>query len=188
VEGTGLGLAVVQQFTSLMGGICGVESSPNEGSLFWVELPKSNGLVENIEIAKDLMQEGNKQINTNQAVILYIEDNSSNIELVNQIIATARPNIKVINGVYGRMAESLALEHKPRLILLDLNLPDMHGSEVFKIIQHNPDIRDIPVVIVSADAMTSQVNKLLEAGAKKYLTKPFEIKDFLKIIDEYTLI
>lgn len=85
------------------------------------------------------------------------------------------------------MAESLALEHKPQLILLDLNLPDMHGSDVFSILQQNKELKEIPVVVVSADAVSSQVNRLLEAGAKQYLTKPFEIKDFLKIIDEYTL-
>lgn len=63
----------------------------------------------------------------------------------------------------------------------------MHGSEVFNIIKHNETLKDIPVVVVSADAMSIQINRLLEEGAKKYLTKPFDIKDFLSIIDEYTL-
>lgn len=187
VEGTGLGLAVVQQYTSLMGGICGVESTPNEGSLFWVEIPKAISPVEMLQISEhDHIVEARVN-NGNDSVVLYIEDNSSNIELVNQIIAATRPNIKIINGVYGKLAESLALENKPSLILLDLNLPDMHGSEVYKILQNNPKLRDIPVVIVSADAMSAQINKLMEAGVKKYLTKPFDVKDFLNIIDEFTL-
>lgn len=187
VEGTGLGLAVVQQYTSLMGGICGVESRPNEGSLFWVEIPKAISPVVMLQISEqDHIVEAGVN-NGKDSVVLYIEDNSSNIDLVNQIIATTRPNIKIINGVYGKMAESLALENDPKLILLDLNLPDIHGSEVFKILQNNPKLREIPVVIVSADAMSAQMNKLMEAGVKKYLTKPFDVKDFLNIIDEYTL-
>ncbi len=63
----------------------------------------------------------------------------------------------------------------------------MHGSEVLKIIKTNEQLKDIPVIVVSADAVSFQVDRLLEAGAKKYLTKPFDIKDFLKIIDEYTI-
>lgn len=188
VEGTGLGLAVVQQYTSLMGGICGVESIPNDGSVFWVELPKTQGLAETIQIKQEHLPDKTELVNIqHQAVVLCIEDNSSNIELVNQIIATTRPNVKIINSIYGRMAESLALEHHPHLILLDLNLPDMHGSEVFNILQQNSKLKNIPVVIVSADAVSLQVNRLLDAGARKYLTKPFDINDFLKIIDEYTM-
>ncbi len=187
VEGTGLGLAVVQQYTSLMGGICGVESVPNEGSVFWVQLPKTIALTETIQITQNHLPDNPERVNRHhQSVVLYIEDNSSNIELVNQIIATTRPHIKIINSVYGRMVESLALEHNPQLILLDLNLPDMHGSEVFNILQHNDKLKGIPVVVVSADALSAQVQRLLEAGAKHYLTKPFDINDFLKIIDEYT--
>lgn len=188
VEGTGLGLAVVQQYTSLMGGICGVESIPNEGSVFWVELPKTQGLAETMQIKEEHFPVKPELVNIqHQAVVLYIEDNSSNIELVNQIIATTRPNVKIINSIYGRMAESLALEHHPHLILLDLNLPDIHGFEVFNILQQNNKLKNIPVVIVSADAVSLQVSRLLEAGARKYLTKPFDINDFLKIIDEYTM-
>lgn len=188
VEGTGLGLAVVQQYTSLMGGICGVDSVPNEGSVFWVELPKTNYLAETIQIKQEHLPDKAELVYMHhQSVVLYIEDNSSNIELVNQIIANARPHVKIINSVYGRMTESLALEHNPQLILLDFNLPDIHGSEVLNILQHNDKLKSIPVVVVSADAVSLQVNRLLEAGAKQYLTKPFEIKDFLKIIDEYTL-
>ncbi len=88
VEGTGLGLAVVQQYTALMGGICGVESIPDEGSVFWIELPKSNSLLDTTEIPEVETPELTALENTIQAVVLYIEDNSSNIELVNQILST----------------------------------------------------------------------------------------------------
>src|SRR3989339_897467 len=97
-----------------------------------------------------------------------------------------RPKIKLVTTVYGKQTLELALEHKPNVILLDLNLPDIHGSEVFEILKLNEIARQIPVIVVSADAMPAQVNKLLEAGVKQYLTKPFDVPAFLQIIDQYT--
>jgi CheY-like chemotaxis protein len=71
------------------------------------------------------------------------------------------------------------------LILLDLNLPDMHGSEVLKQLQSDPVTAAIPVVVLSADATPSQIERLLTAGAKNYLTKPYDIDQFLTVVDEY---
>ena len=69
--------------------------------------------------------------------------------------------------------------------MLDLDLPDMHGSEVLKKLKANKKTKDIPVVIISADAMPQQINKLLESGAKKYITKPIAIHAFLEVVDEW---
>ncbi|WP_295233542.1 PAS domain S-box protein [Sediminibacterium sp.] len=187
VEGTGLGLSVVQQYASLMGGTSGVESRLNEGSTFWVELPKTSSVVEALNVHAQLEQLPVKEKNIEEAVVLYIEDNSSNIELVSQILLAKRPTIKLVTAVYGKQTLKLALEHKPNLILLDLNLPDIHGSEVFEILKLHETARQIPVIVVSADAMPAQVNKLLQAGVKQYLTKPFDVPAFLKIIDQYTV-
>ena len=68
--------------------------------------------------------------------------------------------------------------------MLDLNLPDIDGAEVLKLILANDKTKNIPVVIISADGMQHQVDKLLKAGAKKYLTKPLDITLFLKVTDE----
>lgn len=186
VEGTGLGLSVVQQYATLMGGTCGVESRLNEGSTFWVELPRTSSVAEALNVHAQLEQIPLKEKIIDEAVVLYIEDNSSNIELVTQILLAKRPKVKLITAVYGKQTLELALEHKPNVILLDLNLPDIHGSEVFEILKLNEIASQIPVIIVSADAMPAQVNKLLEAGVKQYLTKPFDVPAFLQIIDQYT--
>jgi CheY-like chemotaxis protein len=85
----------------------------------------------------------------------------------------------------GKQAVKLATEYKPDLILLDLNLPDIHGSEVLKLLLDNELTKNIPVVVISADAMHKQIEKVINAGAKTYLTKPLEVVGFLRIIDEY---
>lgn len=188
VEGTGLGLSVVKQYTNLMGGICGVESTLNKGSVFWIELPKTNSALELVKINEILTDGDLKEIANNEVIVLYIEDNSSNIDLVTQILLTMRPNIKLISSVYGKETIALAHHHRPKLILLDLNLPDIHGADVVELLKKEDQIKDIPVVVVSADAMPSQVSNLLAAGVKQYLTKPFDVSLFLQVIDKYTSI
>jgi DNA-binding response OmpR family regulator len=79
---------------------------------------------------------------------------------------------------------ALAETHGPKLILLDLNLPDIHGSEVLRRVQQNAATTHIPVVVISADATSSQIERLLSAGARNYLTKPFSIERFLAVVDE----
>lgn len=186
VEGTGLGLSVVKQYTILMRGTYGVESKLNEGSIFWIELPKTNSIIELVKIDEILL--GNDKKNTSdQAVVLYIEDNSSNIDLVTQILLAMRPNVKLITSVYGKDTVALAYKYKPNLILLDLNLPDIHGAEVVELLKNEEQIKDIPVVVVSADAMPAQVSNLLAAGVKQYLTKPFDVSLFLQVLDKYTI-
>ncbi|MGZ4967182.1 MAG: response regulator [Chthoniobacterales bacterium] len=79
----------------------------------------------------------------------------------------------------------MAEAHRPKLVLLDLNLPDMHGADVLQRLQQNPATADIPVVVLSANATPSQIERLLSAGARNYLTKPFDIDPFLAVIDEF---
>lgn len=115
--------------------------------------------------------------------VLYIEDNPGNFELVERILED-RPLIKLLQVTRGETGVALAQSHSPKLILLDLNLPDVHGSEVLHRLQENPSTARIPVVVISADATPSQIERLLNAGARNYLTKPFDIPPFLAIIDE----
>ncbi len=121
----------------------------------------------------------------NKGCILYIEDNPTNIELIELILTAYRSGIRLVTHSRGEKTLQLAIKNKPDLIVLDLDLPDMHGSEVLKKLKANKKTKDIPVVIISADAMPQQINKLLESGAKKYITKPIAIHAFLEVVDEW---
>ncbi len=115
--------------------------------------------------------------------VLYIEDDPANFALVQRILEE-RPDVKLVQAARGEIGLALAETQGPKLILLDLNLPDIHGSEVLRRVQQNAATTHIPVVVISADATSSQIERLLSAGARNYLTKPFSIEPFLAVVDE----
>jgi CheY-like chemotaxis protein len=115
--------------------------------------------------------------------VLYIEDDPVNFTLVERILEF-RPTLTLMHARTGANGVELAQTYRPKLILLDLNLPDMHGSEVLRRLQMESQTATVPVVVLSADATPSQIERLLTAGARNYLTKPFDIDPFLAVVDE----
>jgi PAS domain S-box-containing protein len=184
IEGTGLGLAVVKKLTELMYGKLGVTSEVDLGSTFWVEFDFSEPIIRQSK-KSSTASNSNLLTSSNMKTVLYVEDNMPNVELVEQVLESARPNIRLINTIYGEEAIGLATEHSVDLILLDLNLPDIHGSEVLEKIRTNRATKSIPVVVISADAMSKQKELLIQAGANDYLTKPLVLDEFLGVVDKY---
>jgi len=115
--------------------------------------------------------------------LLYIEDNFSNITLVEQMLAE-RPTLELMTAMQGRVGLELARQHSPDLILLDLHLPDVPGWQVLAQLKADHLTREIPVVVISADATQPQIKRLLSGGARAYLTKPLDIPEFFRVIDE----
>lgn len=185
VEGTGLGLTVVKQLLDLMGGRVEVESELNAGSVIKVELPRAADLHESILEEASHLDPDSAKISKDKGAVLYVEDNSSNLGLVEQILTFSPDEIKLVHTAFGAKATALAVEHLPAVILLDLNLPDMHGKEVLKQLKADERTRSIPVIVVSADAMSSQINELIDLRAVGYLTKPLHVQQFLDEIHKY---
>jgi two-component system sensor histidine kinase/response regulator len=181
-EGTGLGLALSKRLVEAMGGTIG-ESAPASGSCFWIEFPLVKGVVDRSDssrIARAQLLTLDGEVKT----LLYIEDNLSNLSLVEHLLGECPP-IKLISAMQGLLGLELALRHKPDLILLDVHLPDIGGAEVLARLRAQQPTRDIPVVVLSADATKSQIDRLLAAGANDYLTKPLDVDRFLKVIEEH---
>lgn len=117
------------------------------------------------------------------ATILYIEDNLSNFELIRHVLAQ-RPQVRLFAAMRGELGIELARRQRPDVILLDLHLPDIRGDEVLRRLREGPDTQDIPVVMISADATTGQAERMIKAGARAYLTKPLDVKQFLTLVDQ----
>ena len=185
IEGTGLGLSVVDKLIELMNGKIGVESTPGIGSTFWIELPQAVHAEFNQEVFSTTLE-----TDENSAVwsgkVLMVEDNQTNLELISELVQTIDPNFELIHTKFGEEVLSLAEVHRPNLILLDLHLPDMHGSEVLKRLKSGSETNKIPVVVVSADASPKTIETLLSLGAEEYVTKPINVSQMIKLIRRYT--
>ncbi len=183
IEGTGIGLALSRRLADVMGGALGVESTPGRGSTFWVEFPVVEGPVDRLERLGEVGDApAAMPVAADRPAILHVEDNLANIQLVERVLAQ-RPGVRLIPAMQGRLGLELARQHHPVLVLLDLNLADVGGEEVLRALRDDPVTATIPVVIISADAMPRQVQRLLSAGATAYLTKPIDVRQLLELVD-----
>jgi PAS domain S-box-containing protein len=179
-EGTGLGLALSKGLVEAMGGAIGMESTPGKGSVFWVELDRAGDPFGLAQVAETRSDFGKRPRPSRTA--LYIEDNLSNLKLI-QGVLERRSEIRLISAMHGRMGLDLAKQHRPDVILLDLQLPDMSGRQILAALKADVATREIPVVVISADATKGQIRELLAAGAFAYLTKPLDVQQFLQVLD-----
>ena len=115
--------------------------------------------------------------------VLYIEDNLANLRLIQKVLA-GRVGIEMLSALSGRAGLALATRRRPDLILLDLHLPDVQGEDVFEALAADESTASIPVVIMSADATRSRIDRLLSRGARAYVTKPVDVDAFLQVIDD----
>jgi CheY-like chemotaxis protein/two-component sensor histidine kinase len=184
VEGTGLGLALSKRLIEAMNGAIGAESEPGVGSRFWIELERVESPVERVIRAggmpfTDEAPGGGRRA----ATILYIEDNLANLSLVEAILAD-EPDIKLLPALQGQLGIDLAIQHRPDLILLDMNLPDVPGFDVLQRLKSDPVTHATPVIVISADATPGNILRARNAGARGYLTKPIDVEEFLQALGD----
>jgi CheY-like chemotaxis protein len=181
IDGTGLGLALSRNLTEAMDGSLGVRSTPGEGSMFWVDLPvcEKPALQADPEPGDSIIAikryEGSR-------TILYVEDVVANVQLVEEVVKR-RPGARLISAMLGGTGLEMAREHRPDLILLDLHLPDLNGTEVLRRLRADARTSRIPVVILSADATKRHLQDVMAAGAIAYLTKPVSVRRLLEVMD-----
>jgi len=182
-EGTGIGLVVTKQLVELMGGTIGVESTVGVGSEFWIDLLRD--VTPQLAAGNAMSSEPalQTQENATPRILLYVEDNPANLMLVEQIIES-HPQVRMLSARDGNLGIALARAHLPDVILMDINLPGIGGIQALKILRKDPATMHIPVVAISANAMPRDIEKGLEAGFFRYLTKPIKINEFMNALDD----
>ena len=116
--------------------------------------------------------------------ILIVEDNDLNMKLFCDLLEAH--DYITIQTRDGMAALELAREHKPDLILMDIQLPEVSGLEVTKWIKEDDELRSIPIVAVTAFAMKGDEEKIREGGCEAYIAKPISVVSFLETVKHYT--
>ncbi|MGD0135398.1 MAG: PAS domain S-box protein, partial [Bryobacteraceae bacterium] len=183
-EGTGIGLVMSKRLVELMGGTIGVASTIGSGSVFWFELNSADVPQLAIEPAMPAaIALAPAQNGVPVRTLLYVEDNPANLKLVEQLIAR-RPDMRLLVATDGDLGVQLARASHPEVILMDINLPGISGIEALKILREDSATAHIPVVALSANAMPRDVEKGMQAGFFRYLTKPIRVNEFMNTLDE----
>jgi CheY-like chemotaxis protein len=186
VEGTGIGLAIVNALVARMGGSIAATSREGEGSEFVLRLPAAAPAAEPPVLRSaaettfaELAALGRRLA---RAEILCIEDNPLNVLLIEELVAL-RPALHLSCEPNGTLGVKRALALRPDLVLVDMQLPDFDGFEVLRRLRAAPETASIPCIALSANAMPQHISRALDAGFAAYWTKPLDIDAFLASLD-----
>jgi PAS domain S-box-containing protein len=185
-EGTGIGLVVTRQLVELMGGTMGVDSTVGVGSAFWVEFAAADQapmLSAPPASPAEIAGAAQEYTDLERRTVLYFEDNPANLALVERLMGRRR-DVRLLVAVDAQIGLQLARYWVPDVILMDINLPGITGYEVLALLRADPAMATIPVIAVSANAMPRDIAKGMEAGFRRYLTKPIQVVEFMEAIDE----
>ncbi|MDH5218130.1 MAG: PAS domain S-box protein [Gammaproteobacteria bacterium] len=183
IEGTGIGLVITRNLIELMSGRIGVESREGQGSTFWVELENMSdevSLSANKKTAELVVTENSGVASNPKIAILYIEDNPVNVRFIEKALGGG--NYHIVSAPDASLGIKLAEANPPDLILMDINLPGMDGYQAIKCLKELDATCHIPVIAVSANALTRDIEKGIEAGFVKYITKPVDVKELISAI------
>ncbi len=180
IEGTGIGLVISLRLAELMGGTLRAQSSPGEGATFLLELPRAES--PRVAAPADDLDSVLADAGYRQRIVHYIEDNETNVEVMRGILAL-RPQVQLEVSVLGLEGLRAVRVRKPSLLLLDMHLPDIDGLALLHLLKADPEMADVPVIVVSADATASRIEEALRAGALHYITKPVNVAQFFAALD-----
>ena len=184
IEGAGVGLSISKKLIEAMNGRIGVESKAGKGSTFWLEMP---GVKIDDKDKAAAVESLNTAVAEHQpqtvATILYIEDSQPNLKLMEGIIGSME-GLTLISSPSAELGIVMAKERRPDLILMDIHLPGLDGITATQMLSMMDITKNIPVIAISAAAMTGDIKKAKAAGFKAYLTKPIDIHKAIDAINK----
>jgi len=181
IEGHGIGLALTHRLVTLMNGSITLDSTPDHGTRVTVCLERADAVVE--AAAAAIQPTWPAQRSGARQKVVYVEDNLSNIVLMRQILG-AFDDLDLVTVTRAVEALDLIRLEPPALVILDVNLPDLTGDQVLRALKAFPETEHVPVVVLTADATEATRQRLTEAGAHAYLTKPVDVTELRRLLDD----
>ena len=160
-----------------------MESTVGKGSVFWLEMSLTTERQPTADAVKPTaVAQAQAQAEAQLCTLLYVEDNPANLMLVEDLVAR-RSDVRLLSARDGNSGIEIARAARPDVILMDINLPGISGIKALKILAEGPTTAHIPVIALSANAMPHDIERGLEAGFFRYLTKPIKINEFMETLD-----
>lgn len=185
-SGAGLGLALVKQIVELHNGKVGLTSQLGVGSCFTIDLPYTPESSEMLMGKRLATTSEFESPLTHQPIeiplILIVEDNEINIITISGYLQAK--GYRLIVAKNGQEAIALTKAHLPDLILMDIQMPVVDGLEAIQQIRLDPDLVNIPIIAMTALAMTGDHERCIQAGADEYVTKPVKLKQLTNTIQQ----
>ena len=187
IEGTGIGLTISKRLARLMRGAVGFTSTIAVGSEFWIEIPRlPDAAVEPGVRRREPGTESPLSAGHAEHRIVYIEDNPSNIAFMRDLMSELA-SVELITAATAELGLELVRAHQPAAVIMDINLPGMSGFDALKRLKEWPETRHIPVIALSAAALTRDTSRALDAGFYRYLTKPVRVAELTRVLEEILL-
>ncbi len=185
IEGTGIGLAISKRLAELMHGHVGFSSEEGRGSTFWIDVPLhriptgEQPPVRQRSGPLSPLTEGESE----RFKVVYVEDNPSNIAFMRDVMDELT-SVELLTAPTAEIGLELIRAHLPTVVIMDINLPGMSGVDAVRILKAQPETRDIPVIGLSAAALPSDGKRAVDAGFRRYLTKPVKVVELTAALEE----
>ncbi|HET9932412.1 MAG TPA: PAS domain S-box protein [Polyangiaceae bacterium] len=177
IEGTGIGLAISKRLAEAMGGTVGFHSEHGVGSRFWIEMPVHATHAPSSSPPKPRRGGEYGLERKEQSLVLYVEDNPANVRFMEELLS-AYENLELIVARTAEEGLEIARARRPRVIILDINLPGMSGLDALRVLRDRPETARTPVIALSAAASELDQKRGKLAGFASYLTKPLRVDEF----------
>ena len=186
IQGTGIGLAITRRLAAMMGGQVGFTSEVGVGSEFWIELPNYREPTDSVAVLERAVAESPLARAGGRFLVVYVEDNPSNIALMRAVIDDLPP-LEMITAATAELGIEIIRAHRPDVVIMDVNLPGISGIEATRLLASWPETRSIPVIALSAAALPRDTARAKDSGFYRYLTKPVQLDVLTATLEEILL-